>query len=138
MELDDQLHNEIVGLCSEGDQLVEIDKYNDAIEKYLKALKLVPEPKTDWEASTWIFTALGDTCFLNGNFAEAKDYFYDAINCPGGTDNPFIMLRLGESLYELGDIEKAKEYLLKAYMLEGYDVFDGEDEKYFLVIKNLI
>ncbi|NLW46056.1 MAG: hypothetical protein GXY86_01770 [Firmicutes bacterium] len=138
MELEDQLHAEIISLCSEGDQLVEINKYNEAIEKYIKALNLIPEPKTDWEASTWIYTALGDTCFINGNFVESKDYFYDAINCPGGMDNPFIILHLGESLFELGDLEKAKEYLMKAYMLEGYDVFDCEDEKYYLMIKNLI
>jgi tetratricopeptide (TPR) repeat protein len=72
LELEDQLHAEIISLCSEGDQLVEINKYNEAIEKYIKALNLIPEPKTDWEASMWIYTALGDTCFINGNFVESK------------------------------------------------------------------
>ena len=33
------------------------------------------------------------------------------------------MLRLGESLYELGEVNKSKEYLLRAYILEGYSIF---------------
>jgi len=48
------------------------------------------------------------------------------------------MLRLGESLYELGEVNKSKEYLLRAYILEGYSIFYSEDDKYFQVIKDEI
>ena len=34
--------------------------------------------------------------------------------------------------------EKAKENLLRAYMLDGKDVFDGEDSKYFKLIEGLV
>ncbi|GGA28702.1 hypothetical protein GCM10011384_17680 [Psychrobacillus lasiicapitis] len=67
-----------------------------------------------------------------------KIFLFNAINCPDGIENPFIMLRLGETLYELGDVNKAKDYLLRAYILEGYSIFENEEEKYFDVIKSEI
>lgn len=136
MELQDDLYERIVDLCNQGDNLVDHFEFEKAIKMYLEALNLIPEPKYNWEASTWVYTALGDTCYMNKDFESAKDFLFDAINCPDGSANPFIMLRLGESLYELGDVNKSKEYLLRAYLLEGYSIFDSEDEKYFDVIKS--
>ena len=122
MELQDELYERIVSICSEGDNLVNRFEYENAIKMYLEALYLVPEPKYNWQ-STWIYTALGDTCYINGDFSAAKEFLFNAINCPDGIENPFIMLRLGESLYELGEVNKSKEYLLRAYILEGYSIF---------------
>ncbi|MCI4060597.1 hypothetical protein MMK25_34065 [Bacillus cereus] len=48
------------------------------------------------------------------------------------------MLRLGEILYELGEVNKSKEYLRSAYILEGYSIFYSEDDKNFEVIKDEI
>ncbi|MGE7722685.1 tetratricopeptide repeat protein [Bacillus cereus] len=138
MELQDELYDRIVSICSQGDNLVDRFEYENALEKYLEALDLVPKPKFNWECSTWIYTALGDTCYMNGDFSASKDFLFNAINCPDGIGNPFIMLRLGECLYELGDLNKSKEYLLRAYILEGYSIFDSEDDKYFNVIKDAI
>jgi tetratricopeptide (TPR) repeat protein len=135
MELQDELYEEIVRLCSEGDELVDASKFNEAIEYYLKALELVPSPKTDWEASTWIYTALGDTCFLKNDFDTAKHFLFDAMNCPDGIWNPFINLRLGQCFYELNELNRAKEYLLRAYMYEGINIFQEDDVKYFDLIK---
>ena len=47
------------------------------------------------------------------------------------------MLRLGQCSSELGK-EDAVEYLMRAYMLAGKDIFENDDEKYFDMIKNLI
>ena len=47
------------------------------------------------------------------------------------------MLRLGECCLEIGDEKNAIEYLLRAYMMEGKEIFEpdenGEDDglKYF-------
>lgn len=138
MELQDELYERIVSLCSQGDDLVNNFEFENAIIMYLKALDLVPEPKQNWAASTWIYTALGDTCYINKDFDSSKDFLFNAINCPDGIENPFILLRLGEAWYELGDVNKAKEYLLRAYILEGYSIFENEDDKYFDVIKGEI
>lgn len=112
-------------------------KIDDGITKYNEALDLVPSPKEDWEASTWTYTALGDAYFLKSHFKEASNFFYDALNCPGGIENPFINLRLGQSLFELNQLDKSKEFLLRAYMLEGTEIFDDEDPKYFEIIRNI-
>ena len=112
MELQDELYERIVSICSEGDNLVNRFEYENAIKMYLEALYLVPEPKYNWAASTWIYTALGDTCYINGDFSAAKEFLFNAINCPDGIENPFIMLRLGESLYELEKLINLKSICL--------------------------
>lgn len=138
MELEQRVYEKILSLCELGDSLVDKSNYDEAISKYLEALALVPVPKDIWEASTWIYTAIGDTCFIKGDYQKAKDFMYDAVNCPDGFSNPFILLRLGQSLQESGDNEKAKEYLLRAYMLEGHKIFEDEDDKYFNLIIDII
>lgn len=138
MELDNQVYEEIVHLCKVGDAFVEQGQMNSAIESYTEALDLVPLPKNNWDTSTWIYTALGDTYFLNVDYQMAKSNLYNALNCPDGISNPFILMRLGESLFECGEIDKAKEYLLRAYLLEGYKIFFSEDDKYFELIKDMI
>lgn len=47
------------------------------------------------------------------------------------------MLRLGQCAYELNK-EDYKEYLLRAYMLAGEEIFEADDEKYFESIKDLL
>ncbi|WP_145045831.1 tol-pal system YbgF family protein [Paenibacillus xylanexedens] len=138
MEINEKVYDLIVHLCKEGDKHVENGQTSKAIESYIAALELVPLPKSDWDTSTWIYTALGDTYFHIGDFENAKNSFYDALNCPNGISNPFILLRLGESLFECGELEKAKEYLLRAYMLEGYKIFFNEDDKYIGSILDMI
>ncbi|KQY87316.1 hypothetical protein ASD24_05495 [Paenibacillus sp. Root52] len=138
MDINEKVYDLIVHLCKEGDKHVENGQTSKAIESYSTALDLVPLPKTDWETSTWIYTTLGDTYFYSGNYEMAKNNLYNALNCPDGSTNPFILLRLGESLFECGELEKAKEYLLRAYMLEGYKIFFNEDDKYIGSILDMI
>ncbi|NEW09782.1 hypothetical protein GK047_28080 [Paenibacillus sp. SYP-B3998] len=138
MELDDKLYVRISQLCKEGNALTEKGQFIKAIESYTAALELVPFPKNDWDTSTWIYTALGDTYFHNDDYEMAKSNFYNALNCPDGVSNPFILLRLGQSLFECEELDKAKEYLLRAFMLEGYKIFFSEDDKYFELIKDMI
>jgi len=138
MELEQIIYDKIVELCAEGDKLLEDDHHEEAIDKYTAALELVPSPKKEWEASLWIYSALGDAHFLKGDFGKAKNDFYDALNCPDGQSNSFVLLRLGQSLYESGELEKAKEQLLRAYILDGDDIFEDEDEKYINLIADII
>ena len=58
-----------------------------------------------------------------------------------GYGNPFIMLRLGECCLEIGDEKNALEYLLRAYMFEGEEIFAPDDEgedKYFEFLRTHI
>lgn len=138
MKLDNMVHKKIEELSQEGNILMENNKFDEAIEKFNAAIALVPSPKSEWEASTWLYTAIGDAFFLKKDYKNAKDSFYNALNCPKGLSNPFILLRIGQSLFECKELDKAKEFLLKAYMLEGTGVFNDEDEKYIELIKEII
>jgi hypothetical protein len=55
--------------------------------------------------------------------------------CPGAIGNPLIHLRLGQVQYELENFAKSKDELMRAYMCQGIEIFDGEDEKYFNFLK---
>jgi tetratricopeptide (TPR) repeat protein len=138
MELDDKVYDQIVNLIEEGDELLGDGDVNEAIEKYSKGLTLLPDPKNEWEASTYIYTALGDCYFIQKKYRDALTVFESAYNSPDGDENPYICLMIGESYFELNDKEKAKEFLLKALELEGEEIFDDEDEKYFELIKGSI
>ncbi|REK76863.1 tetratricopeptide repeat protein [Paenibacillus paeoniae] len=128
--INEKVHEQIVQLCKQGNTLFEKGQTDQAIESYTAALELVPLPKHEWDTSTWIYTAIADTYFHKGNYEIAKNNLLNALNCPDGISNPFILLRLGESLFECGEFDQAKEYLLRAYMLEGYKIFFNEDDKY--------
>ena len=137
-ELNDEIYNRITELSDEGNELAEDENFEAAVAKFAEALELIPSPKTDWEAATWLYASIGDMHYSLGRYEAAANNLFDALNCPGGFENPFIHLRLGESLCELGRDEKAKEHLLQAYMLDGEDVFADEDPKYFDVIENIV
>ena len=137
-ELDDETYNRITDLCDEGSDLVDDDKYDEAIEKYEQALALIPEPITDWEASTWVLTGLADAYFYKGDYANARQTLIDAMHCPDAIGNPYIHLRLGQSQYEVGNMDRARDELVRAYMGAGEDIFDDEDPKYLALVKESI
>ncbi len=137
-KLNDELYERIEELSEEGNEFADEEQYAQAKDKFEEALSLVPAPKTDWEAALWLYASIGDMNFMLGNYKECSDNMFDALNCPDAQANPFVHLRLGQALYELGNTERAKEHLLRAYMLDGEDIFEGQDEKYFDLIKAMM
>jgi tetratricopeptide (TPR) repeat protein len=108
----------------------------EAITLWEQALNLIPNPKQEYEAANWLYSSIRDGYFMLNNFEESAAYFTKAKF--GGYDNPFIMLRLGQSFYATNKLEEALEYLLRAYMLEGKEIFKGEDKKYFAHLKSKV
>lgn len=131
MEINDKIYDEISLLCSKGDKLVDDSKYDEALAEYRKALNLLPKPVEQWEAAVWIYTAIGDTYFWKKEYESAIKYLFNAYNSSNGFSNPFINLRIGECFFELNNPDKATEYLLRAYMMNGKEIFGDEEEKYF-------
>ena len=129
-ELSPDLHERIEALAAEGDALAAEARYEEAIKVYDHALALVPEPKNDWEASTWLLAAIGDAAFLGGWFGTARKALDHAMACPGAVGNAFLHLRRGEVALEQGDESVAAEELMRAYMAEGREMFAQEDAKY--------
>lgn len=138
MEISEEAYSKITEYCRQGDMLLEDGNTELAYENYISALDLIPNPKINYEAATWIYVALGDIYLSLKDYEKARDSYYDAMNCPNGMTNPYVLLRLGETLVETKDDENAKEYLLRAYMLVGDDIFLEEDEKYYSSIKDII
>ena len=138
MQLGKSYIEDIERICRAADDYVAEGNNDEAYRKYKEALDIIPEPKTAYETATWIFVSIGDLYFKTGRYDLAKDYFYEAKECPNGVSNPYVLFRLGQSLVETNAEKDAKEFLLRAYMLVGDDIFWDEDEKYYNVIKEMI
>ncbi len=134
-ELDDVTYQRIKSYCEDGDKLAESGSYDAAIMKYNEAFQLVPQPREEWNASTWILIAIGDAAFLAGYNEFAREVFQDVMYCPGAIGNPFVHLRLGQVLFDAGELDKAADELMRAYIGGEYDVFSEEDPKYFEFLK---
>jgi tetratricopeptide (TPR) repeat protein len=137
-ELDPDRYERITELSERGNQAFEDDRYEEAIEEYSRALALIPEPLEDWEAATWVLTGLGDCYYLLESHGEALSHLVRAVRCPGGLGNPFIHLRLGQVQYELGNEDRAKDELARAYMGGGPEIFEGEDPKYLTFLRRFM
>lgn len=135
--ISEQLQSELDKHAEEGNKYFDNKEYDKALEIWVKALELIPEPKKNFSETVWFLTSIGDIYFMQGKYEEAFNSFEDAKNniSDEGTNNPFILLRVGESAYELNKKELAVEALLSAYMLEGKEIFNGDDKKYFEFLK---
>lgn len=128
MELPDDIHEQIQELAEQGNDMLDDGDYEGAIEVWLQAYQLLPEPKIDWEAALWLHASLGEAHYFLEDYESARDSMYDALNAPGGNENPFVHYMLGKALWQLDD-EKAVDALLQAYMLDGVDIFDGDEDE---------
>ncbi len=137
-ELDNEIYAQITALTKSGDALFDEEKDREALSKYFRAITLLPEPVHQWEAATWIFTAIGDVLWVMQEYQDAYSAFQDVLRCPGGIGNPFVHLRVGQLDLELGNRKKAADELMRAYMGGGEEIFAHEDQKYFALIKHLI
>ena len=136
--LDEKTYSQISNLSEEGNALANEGKFEDAKRKFLDALRLMPEPHTDWEAATWLYVAIGDMHFRLRNFEKTLRCFINAVQCPGGLANPFVHLRLGQSYFELDNRDKAADELARAYMGAGMGIFMEDDPKYLEFLETKI
>src|SRR5687768_11670723 len=107
--LSDDVHEQITTLCATADDPAKEESYPAALNLYWKAYDLLPEPKTQWEAATWILAAIGDANFLGGDYQAGRDNLTTAMHCPDAIGNPFIHMRLGQCQYELGNEDRAAD-----------------------------
>lgn len=125
--------------AEEGNTLFDEEKYTQAIKVWLEGLKSLNKPLNAQSEAVWFQTSIADAWFMQGEYGKAYSYLLDAkSNLSGeGYNNPFVLMRFGQCSYELGK-EDAVEYLMRAYMLAGEEIFENDDEKYFDLIKELI
>ena len=129
-ELPQHIYAEIHRLCALGDDEAERQQFAAALTSYWAAWDLLPEPKTEWEAATWILGTIGDTNFVSGDYVAGRDNLSNAMYCPDAIGNAFLHLRLGQCQFEVGDLDRAADELIRAYMGAGPDIFRDQDPKY--------
>ncbi|MBV1775709.1 tetratricopeptide repeat protein [Burkholderiaceae bacterium DAT-1] len=129
-ELPSIIAEPVEALIDAGDKLFEKGKYAPALEKYREALALLPTDRTQYVESAYVLAAVGDTLYLMGEIAEAMEILDEALDCPEAEVNAFILLRLGQCLYDSGDKEAAAEVLATAFALGGEELFEDEEPQY--------
>jgi len=67
MELPDKIYDEVDALSAEGNDLMDGERFDAAIDKWMQALDLLPEPKMDWEAYMWLSASIGDAQYQQNN-----------------------------------------------------------------------
>ncbi len=128
MELPDNIYEQVEELSAEGNDLFDQARFSEAIRKWSSALELLPEPRAEWEAYTWLSASIGDAQYQLGQLEAARHSFFDALNGPDGQGNPFVHYRLGQCEVRIGNEESGISHLLQAYMLDGEEVFFGEKD----------
>jgi tetratricopeptide (TPR) repeat protein len=129
---------EIQSILDEGDDFLDTDHFAAALDKYQQAAALIPEPKYDYDISLPVFTAIGEALFFAEQYSKALDVFKETLKMPGAVENPLSHLRLGQTYYELGDFDRAADELMRAYMLDGEDIFRRDGEKYLAFLATRI
>lgn len=123
-------------LCADGYRLYDSKEYRLALRSFYQAWLLIPKPQTEYVEAGWVLTAIGDTYFKLKQFEQAAESLTSALYCPESDKSPFLQLRLGQCLYELGRIPEARKYLLHAYQTSP-DLFDNEPPNYSAAIADL-
>lgn len=132
------LEEKLEELYEKGLQFEEEGQYEEALQAWQEGYEMIPvSARSDDEMTCRFLAALGDVYFLRKSMYQKAHECFDAARGYGGYGNPFIMLRLGECCLELGNEKDAVEYLMRAWMMEGGEIFEpdenGEDDgsKYY-------
>jgi tetratricopeptide (TPR) repeat protein len=65
---------------------------------------------------------MADSYFNLGNHQQTNNNYEQALKCPDGLGNGYVWLGLGETYYELENMDKAIDAFMSAYMLEGEEI----------------
>jgi tetratricopeptide (TPR) repeat protein len=142
----ENVNDKVRELKSQADYLQMGGKYLLAIDKYKEALSLLPKPVNQWKYIWVLLPQIAENYWLNakfndgkgGGFQEALAVFSEIMKIEGAVGDETYHLRIGQIRYELGQIEKAKDELLRAYLIGGKEIFMNIDNKYFELIKPII
>jgi tetratricopeptide (TPR) repeat protein len=131
-ELPDAIYAQVTELSDQGSQAFDRGEFEQALSVFTRAWEMLPEPRTEWKAGVWILAGQGDCLFFLCRFREAREIFIVALNADISDtgNNTFAHLRLGEIDCELGNLDSAAQYLMRAFMLGGHELLASEDPKY--------
>lgn len=126
------MKKQIVDFINQGDLLFKEEKFTEAIAKYIEAEKLIDEETFDLYYAD-VEISIADSYFKLKDCDNALKYFMNSLKDSDVENSSFVMLRLGQCIGALGDIEKAKFYFIKAYQIDGENAFYGHEELLSLI-----
>jgi hypothetical protein len=111
--------------------LADGEHYSDALARFQAAWGLLLNTKEDVHGpAVQILGAIADCYFFLGTWDKCRETVQMAFRYGAELDNPFFRLRLGQSLYELGDEREAANWLVPVYLMEGRGPFEIDNPKY--------
>lgn len=132
------LSRQVRRLCADGYRLYDSAEYRLALRSFYQAWLIIPKPQTQYAEAGWVLTAIGDSYFRLGQFEQGAESLQSALCCPAAEQSPFVQLRLGQCLWELGRHAEARKCLFHAYQRGGDSLFDVEPPRYRKAIEDLL
>ncbi|MGK0500982.1 MAG: tetratricopeptide (TPR) repeat protein [Oceanicoccus sp.] len=117
-------------LCQRGYTQFDEGEIKAAIRRFYEAWTLLPKPQHQWPEAGWVLTALGDAYVAKGDFVSGREALESALHCPQTQGNPIIHCRLGQCLFELGELAGAKQQWAVVTANGGEQLLAQLDAKY--------
>ncbi|WP_317928791.1 hypothetical protein [Halioxenophilus sp. WMMB6] len=134
----EHLTNTIRALCAKGYQQYDSGQFEQALRQFYQAWLALPKPQNQYPQAGWVLAAIGDCYFRMAKLPQALEALESCLHCPDMNDNPFVRLRLGQTLLESEQLLEARKQLLKAYQIGGRELFAKEYPKYLACIEDLV
>ncbi|AOR62952.1 hypothetical protein [Pectobacterium wasabiae] len=129
-DVNQELEALIVSVVEKGNHLHDEKSYERALEEYNEAWRLLPEPKLEWEISSWVSACIYSVNFDIGNFYEAKKWAEIALQTRGSDIDTAPLIDLGMICYELKEYDMAYKYFHDAYGYGKKRAFQERPKKY--------
>lgn len=128
-ELPDEIFDRVTEFAEAGSVHADGEDFAAAERSWAEALDLLPAPTTSWEAYTWLWASIGDVRYSAGDAAGCADAMRRALEADDAVMNPFVHYLLGKALIRLGDQPAGSDELMRAYLLDGEEIFGADGDE---------
>lgn len=136
-----KLEESIISTVEKGNELHDEKSYEAALNEYTKAWNLLPEPKLEWEISSWIAACINSAYFDMNVFPKAKKWAEIALQTRRSDIDTAPLIDLGMVCYELKQYDESYKYFDDAYNYGKDRAFKERPKKYldfYLSKKNMM
>ncbi len=135
-DLESELKAQVVELCNKAVEAQEEERFHASNRDLQKVYDLLPEPKNEWKAYSWLISIMADNHFEQDEYIAAFKKLEEVFTLDDeSTENAYLCLRRGQCALELEYDELAKQFLTRAFELEGKELFEDEHSKYLKLAK---
>jgi hypothetical protein len=135
-DLESELKAQVVELCNKAVEAQEEERFHASNRDLQKVYDLLPEPKNEWKAYSWLISIMADNHFEQEEYIASFEKLEEVFTLDAeSTENAYLCLRRGQCALELEHDELAKQFLTRAFELEGKELFEDEHSKYLKLAK---